>query len=165
MQSLKAFALDTVSEGSKGVLENLKLSEDKSVSTASSNQEKMATETEELKASPELTSRHYSAPQLLCPVTNVQSQESLPAVPDQSINKGVRAQSVPDFSSEPVSNPNLRKQVVLQLVKYLQKKYDLNQEAAREKTILIERKIRLSSPEMKEEYKKRYNLFIELIKV
>lgn len=98
-------------------------------------------------------------------VSSAKQQEILPSVPDQSVTTKSRPQSVPDYSAEHVSNPNLRKQVVLQLVKYLQKKYELNQEAAREKTMLIERKIRLSSPEMKELYKKRYNLIVELMKV
>lgn len=130
-------------------------------------QEKIAIEAEELKNSnPEFGIRSFSAPQTLGITSNDKESkplETLSPVPDQSRNN--RTQSVPELPSEPISNPNLRKQVVLQLVKYLQKKYDLNQDVAREKTILIERKIRISSPEMKEEYKKRYNLVVELIKV
>jgi len=117
---------------------------------------------EELKPTADLNMRYHSAPQLL--VTPPKQQEMLPEVPDQSITTKNRTQSVPDYSCEVVCNPNLRKQVVLQLVKYLQKKYELNQEVAREMTMLIERTVRLSSPEMKEEYKKRYNLIVELMK-
>lgn len=129
------------------------------------SQEKTATEAEELKdSSPELGNRCFSAPNTL----NMKEQkpvEALSPVPDQSVSRNLHAQSVPELPAEPISNPNMRKVVVLQLVKYLQKKYDLNQDVAREKTILIERNIRLSSPEMKEEYKKRYNLVVELMKV
>lgn len=68
-------------------------------------------------------------------------------------------------SSDTVSNPTLRKKICQKLVKYLEEKYDLKQEVAREKTMVIENKIRLTSPEMKEVYKDRCLIILRLIRV
>lgn len=67
--------------------------------------------------------------------------------------------------TEVVKNPALRKDIILKIVKYLEMNHHLQQEAARDMTLCIEKRIRLSSPEMKEEYKQRSVLITALLKV
>lgn len=47
----------------------------------------------------------------------------------------------------------------------LEEKYDLKQDVARDKTVLIENKVRLSSPSMKDEYRDRCVCIMKCIKV
>lgn len=63
-----------------------------------------------------------------------------------------------------VSNPALRKKVCQKLAQYLEDYYELKKDIAREKTMVIECKIRISDPAMKEDYKNRSITIMGLIK-